>query len=100
MSENCDEEVFTYAVTESMDTGSSIGQDVKRFERKARVVEVVATAPFTGISHCITHARLVTLRFTKRQARPVTTQSFLQAFRSVRLRRRYRTFSFGTFRDK
>ena len=88
--------MVTYTITEAMNAGSSVGQDVERFERKACVVEVVAAASFTGIGDRIAHARLITLRLTERQARPIATQTLLQTFRSVRLRCRCGTLRLRT----
>ena len=55
----------TYAITESMDTGCSIWKDIKRLERKASIVKVVAATTLASIRDRIAHARLVSLSFAE-----------------------------------
>lgn len=85
-------EAQTYAIAKAVDTRCAIGQNIVRFYWQAGVVLVEPTAALARIRNGIAHARLVVLSFAKWQARPISALTFLQAFRSIGLWGRRRTF--------
>jgi len=76
--------LFTMAfVTESLETRRAVWQNVHGRNSITRTVKVSSTTTLTGICTAITHARLLSLSFTKWNALSLFALSFLNAVCSI-----------------